>query len=140
MPRSRDHELLRALGERVARARTERGWTQERLAEAIGIEPVTLSRWETGDRALSISALAAIADKLGVGLGDLLDVERNLPFPEYPPEAVEAVRLLDNMDGRRRDLVLRLMRELVVSPVDAQQPPPSTPAPRRPRSPGRRGR
>lgn len=138
MPRTRNHDLLRDLGKRVARARHDRGWTQERLAEAVGLEPVSLSRLETGDRALSISTLAAVADVLDIGLGDLLDVERQLPAVEHAPEAAEALRLFDRLNPDRRDLVVRLMRELVVSPVEA--PPPSTPAPRRPRSPGRRGR
>ena len=69
MPRKRDQELLRDIGQRVAKARTDRGFTQERLAEAVGIEPVTLSRWETGQRAVSVSTLAHIAEVLQVGLG-----------------------------------------------------------------------
>lgn len=137
MPKSRDQGLLRELGERLARARIARGWTQERLAEVVGIEPVTLSRWETGDRALSISTLAAVADTIGVGLGDLLDVSREQPVPEHAPEAVEAARLLDRMDGRRRDLVLRLMRELAVTNADE---PPSTPTPTKSRTPSRPAR
>ncbi len=143
MPRTRDHDLLRELGKRLARARQDRGWTQERLAEAVGLEPVSLSRLETGDRALSISTLAAVAGALGIGLGDLLDVERELPAVEHAPEAAEALRLLDRLDPDRRDLVVRLMRELATpTPTTAAQEPPqqSTPAPRKPRTPGRRAR
>ena len=50
MPRKRDEDLLREVGRRVAQIRRVRGWTQEALAGAVGIEPVTLSRLETGDR------------------------------------------------------------------------------------------
>ena len=112
MPRRRDQELLRDLGRRVAEARTQRGYTQEQLAEAIDIQPVTMSRWETGDRALSITTLANIADALGVGLGDLLDVERDLPSSEHGPEEAELLRAFDKLDPNRRELVLRLLREL----------------------------
>jgi transcriptional regulator with XRE-family HTH domain len=61
MPRQRDQELITGIGRRVAQARRDRGFTQEALAEAVGIEAVTLSRLETGDRALSLSTLASIS-------------------------------------------------------------------------------
>ncbi|GMV42250.1 MAG: hypothetical protein AMXMBFR64_39660 [Myxococcales bacterium] len=110
--RSRDHELLRAIGQRVGRARSERGWTQERLAEATEMDPVTVSRWESGQRALSLSTLARIADVLGVGLGDLLDVGRELPTPEHSAEELELLRGFAALTTTRRDLVIRLVREL----------------------------
>ena len=86
MPRNRDQQLLRDVGQRVSRARRDRGWSQELLAEAIGIQPTTLSRLETGDRAVSLSTLGRIAEALGVGLGDLLDVERDLPTIDHGPD------------------------------------------------------
>ena len=112
MPRQRDQELVRAVGARVAEARRERGFTQEKLSEAIGIEPVTLSRLETGHRALSHSTLASISSTLGVGLGDLLDVERDLPAAEHTPEATELLRLFSGLTASQKDVLLRLAREL----------------------------
>ncbi|GMV42227.1 MAG: hypothetical protein AMXMBFR64_39430 [Myxococcales bacterium] len=112
MPRTRDQDLLRDIGHRVANARTVRGFTQERLAEVVGIEPVTLSRWETGDRALSISTLARIAEALGVGLGDLLDMERDLPEPEHGPDEAALLRGFAKLSASRRDLIVRLVQEL----------------------------
>lgn len=112
MPRRRDQQLLRTVGQRVAEARRARGFTQERLAETIGIEPVTLSRLETGDRALSLSTLGRIAEALELGLGELLGVERDLPEPEHGPEEAELLRCFGDLSATRRDLVLRLAREL----------------------------
>jgi len=112
MPRQRDHALLTALGARLAQLRRDRGWTQERLAEAMSVEPVSLSRWETGSRALSISVLAVAADKLEVSLGDLLDVEREIPQPSRDPDEVELLQLYRSLGEERRDLALRLLREV----------------------------
>lgn len=112
MPKRRDHDLLRLVGQRVANARKDRGWTQEALSEAIGIEAVSLSRLETGDRALSLSTLARIADALGVGLGDLLDVQRDTPAPEHAPDEAELLRLYGKLPDNKRDIVLRLVRDL----------------------------
>ena len=113
MPRSRDRELLRAVGRRVGQARRDRGFTQETLSEAIGIEPVSLSRLETGDRALSLSTLGSISQALGVPLGDLLDHARDLPEPpETTPEHAELLRLFEQVTPQRRGLLLSLAREL----------------------------
>ena len=112
MPRNRDQELLREVGQRVSRARRDRGWSQEQLAEAIDIQPTTLSRLETGDRAISLSTLGRVAEALGVGLGDLLDVKRDLPTIEHGPEHAELLRGFDALSAGRRELVLRLVREL----------------------------
>ena len=112
MPKRRDQGLLRKVGQRVAVARRDRGWTQEQLAEAVGIEPVTLSRWETGDRALSLSTLHAISEALGVGLGDLLDVARDIPASEHAPDETELLRLYRGLPSGQKDIVLRLARDL----------------------------
>ena len=89
MPRHRDADLVKAIGQRVARARRDRGFTQEQLSEVIGIEPVTLSRLETGHRALSLTTLSRIATALEVDLGDLLDTGRVLPRTDNTPEEQE---------------------------------------------------
>ena len=112
MPRQRDQQLVRDVGRRVANARKDRGWTQEQLSEAIGIESVTLSRLETGDRALSLSTLSSIAGVLGIPVGDLLDVERDLPAPQHNPEEAELLRLFAKLSVSQKDVFIRLAREL----------------------------
>lgn len=39
------------IGERLVRYRQARGWSQRRLAEALDVDPTTLSRWELGKKA-----------------------------------------------------------------------------------------
>ena len=113
MPRHRDTALIRAIGKRVARARRERGFTQEQLAEAVDLEAVSLSRLETGDRAMSISTLACIASTLEVGVGDLLDTERELPETQHSPEEHELLRTFRAMSTGSQEALLRVARELV---------------------------
>lgn len=115
MPRNRDQDLLMAIGQRVSQARKDRGWTQEQLSEAIEIEPVSLSRLETGHRALSVSTLSRISDALGIGLGDLLDVDRPIPEPSLGPDEAEILRLFGEISKERRDLLLRMAREFTSS-------------------------
>lgn len=112
MPKKRDPGLLVALGERLQKIRRERGWTQEQLAEAMNLQPVTLSRLETGDRAVSVSILADAARVLGVKLADILDID--LPMPEVAdePEVAEGTAILRTLAPDRRELAVRLLREV----------------------------
>lgn len=112
MPRRRDEDLLRDVGRRLARIRKDRGWTQEQLAEKIGIAPVTLSRLETGARAMSLSSLAIIAGMLEVGLGDVLDTAGPTPAQAMPPRENEMLRLFKELSSDRQDLLLRTARIL----------------------------
>lgn len=112
MPRSRNQELLRAVGARLARIRKGRGCTQEQLAEAMGIQPVSLSRLETGHRALSLSTLALAADSLGVSVTELLDIDRPIPPAPADPSAAEIVRIWARMDEETRDMALRVVKEI----------------------------
>lgn len=61
-------QILRELGQRLARLRHERGLTQEELAERAGIATSYLSRIEIGMRQPTIVSLARIAAALRVPL------------------------------------------------------------------------
>lgn len=116
MPRRTDPDLLTRLGARLAKLRTDRGLTQADLAEAAGLEPLTLSRCENGSRTLSIANLARVAACLGVGLGDLVGVERQEPPAETDPAELAWTRLWARMSDDQRDVAARMMREFVRAP------------------------
>lgn len=107
-----DDGLCKALGQRAAEARRTRGWTQERLAEEVGVAAVTVSRWETGHRGMSVITLARMADVLGLSLGDLLDVKREIPVPERDPvegELLVSWRCLEERDRLRVLEITKMM-------------------------------
>lgn len=112
MPRTRDAELLRASGSRLQRARMARAMTQEALAERLAVDLTTLSKWESGARAMSISSLAAASEALGIALSDLVAVGQPVPEPVGDADVLEGVRLLEEMDVERRLLAVRILREM----------------------------
>lgn len=57
-----------SFGERVKKLRIERGYTQEALADAVGVKKQTISRYENSDREPNIRSAKALADALGVPL------------------------------------------------------------------------
>lgn len=54
------------LAGRIRRARTRKGWTQQKCADRIGVSFVTWSRWETGFSAPLPAFRFLLARLLGV--------------------------------------------------------------------------
>ena len=86
MPKPKNNAAVLAhIGRRLQAAREALGLTQADLGERIGIESVTLSRYETGARGASLTVLARAADELGVTLA-ACHLERALVVPFDLPE------------------------------------------------------
>lgn len=60
------------LAARIAARRKECGLTQRELADAIGIDPASMSRVEKGQRAVSVGELVMLAEILDTRVEDLL--------------------------------------------------------------------
>ena len=60
------------IGERIKKARKDKGLTQKKLAEKIFVVPEALSRWEKGRRHLSAQTLCDIADALEMSIDELV--------------------------------------------------------------------
>lgn len=67
------------VGQRLKKARLERGWTQRQVARACNVETITVSRWENGRHTPSVEMLRVIARRLGQPLSY---------FVEEPPPLV----------------------------------------------------
>lgn len=104
--RPTDPAVAKAFGERIRRARAARGWSQERLAERLGIDPLTVSRLETGRRILTAPMAVQLAGTLEVPVGALLE---EVPAEATPAEE-EAALLIRGMDAERRVIALRVLR------------------------------
>ncbi|RME92826.1 MAG: XRE family transcriptional regulator [Verrucomicrobia bacterium] len=65
--------ILAALGANVRRHRAARGWTQEQLAEAAGLDPTYISGIERGRRNPSILNVARLAKALGISTAGLCE-------------------------------------------------------------------
>lgn len=63
------------IGENIKRLRTERGITQERLAEVLGVSTVAVSKWERGETMPDISFLPHLAYFFETTIDDLLSYD-----------------------------------------------------------------
>ena len=78
MPRTRiptaaDESMLKAMAEQIRERRSEAGLTQEKLAWAAGVSKSYLCEIEAGTKAPSLFVLRALAERLDVTPGRLLD-------------------------------------------------------------------
>ena len=71
------------IAQRLAELRRERGFSQESLAEQLGLSRQAVSKWERAESAPDMGNLIALADLYGVTLDELLRVS---------PEVAEDVR------------------------------------------------
>jgi transcriptional regulator with XRE-family HTH domain len=65
----KDRKLL---GNGIRRYRKEAGYTQERLAEKVDLNPVYLGQIERGYKVPTVDVLLRIAKQLKVRLGDIV--------------------------------------------------------------------
>ena len=67
-------ERQKTFGGRLSESRRERGFTQEELANRLGVTPQALSKWERGASFPDLEMFAEICEQLGTGVDYLLDV------------------------------------------------------------------
>ena len=81
-------------GKRLCKIRKSQNYTQERLANRVGIAKSTLAHYETGNREPNILTLIKLAQELGVSIDDLVGHEYSW-FPNRATGEDES-SILDN--------------------------------------------
>ena len=83
---------MRTFGERVARLREQRAWTQAELAEKVGVRTETINRIENGvHTAPRVHVLRALARALGCTTDYLVGMHEDEDEDEAPRRRVAAV-------------------------------------------------
>ena len=61
--------------QKIRDIRLQKGMTQQELADRLGVNPCTVSDYETGQVELTLPKLVRVADALGVTIYDLIGQE-----------------------------------------------------------------
>lgn len=67
------------LGENITRLRTEKGWSQGDLADALDVSRQSISKWETDSSIPELEKLIRLSDLFGVTLDELVRGESSEP-------------------------------------------------------------
>jgi len=111
MPRQtadQDDLIAQAVGQAIAAQREMAKYTQEQLAEAIGVGVQQLSRFERGAVTPSVQRLYQIADALGCRIDELLMSSSRRQLDQ---EAVLAQEL-SGLESSDRDVIAAVTRTL----------------------------
>lgn len=101
--------LLRGIGGRVRRLRTDAGLSIEALATLAHMHPTHVSSIERGVRNASIFAYAKLADGLGIDLGSLVDLTGELSKGELRKSVNRKLRGADAATLRRAAKLLDVL-------------------------------
>ena len=109
------------MGMRIREVRRERGWTQDQLANAVGVSRSAVAQWETGRAGQVTTNLTRIADVLEVGVEYLMHGEdKRAPAEPRLGDELALLRLYRECSAEDRQLLLRTARRLIaVSRRDA---------------------
>lgn len=99
-------ELAQKIGQTIARWRIAHGITQEALALAINIDPMTISRFERGVTLPSLVTVRELAAVFGVTMAQLLE---DVPSQESGEVQVIAA-LLKNFSSGEREFVIETLK------------------------------
>ena len=69
---------MKASGKRLKALRKQVGKTQEQIAEAVGLEPGTISRIERGAKGMSIDSLLMFSEIYGVSTDYILKGDKSV--------------------------------------------------------------
>jgi transcriptional regulator with XRE-family HTH domain len=103
------------LGARIRELRLKRGWTQQELAERVGIQQKQISSYERGANVPSGQTFIALAEAFGVSLDYLAQISPHSSAQAAIADLdlLEKVQRVDRLDEHDRALVKDVM-DLVV--------------------------
>jgi transcriptional regulator with XRE-family HTH domain len=91
------------LGTRIKRARERKRWTQQQLADRVGVNRKTVDNWEN-DRSGPRSSIGILEDVLGISLSPGIPGEESLAqqMRRKLGELEELARRMEEQDGEQQ--------------------------------------
>lgn len=86
------------IGEIIIAKRKEKSWTQEQLADAVGVSAPAVSKWETGTTYPDITLLSPIARALNTTVDELLSYQNELSSDDVNELTKRRQGLMKRMD------------------------------------------
>ena len=102
------------MGIRIRGVRRERGWTQDQLANAVGVSRSAVAQWETGRAGQVTTNLTRIAEVLEIGVEYLMyGDDKRTPAEARLGDELAILRLFRECSSDDRQFLLRTARRLV---------------------------
>ena len=94
------------IGKLILNCRQEKGLTQEKLAEKLGVTSKSISRWENGNTMPDYSLLKDLCNELDINVNELLSGEK-IKGNDYMNKSEEnLIKLRKQIDKRKKVLTI----------------------------------
>lgn len=103
--------LKKQLGNKIKRLRQKRGFTQEQLAEKIGIATRTLCGIETGENFVTAETLERIFDALQVSSSELFAFDHIKPQEDLINEIISDIQNLK--DRQKIETIYKIIKATI---------------------------
>ena len=104
--------IKKMLGKKIKNMRVKKGFTQEKLAELIGVSQRTLSGIEIGENFLTAETLEKIIKVLGTSLDEMFKVEHLKSTDELVKEIIFDIRSISG-DEKKLQTVYKVLKALI---------------------------
>ena len=108
------------VSERIKELRIEREWSQEQMAERLGVSRQAITKWETGAGAPDIENLMAIAQLFGVTTDSLLFGEDTAGEGQGPAR-YESVMSVDVFEGQNFDIEIGCAHSVTLRSCESEK-------------------
>jgi transcriptional regulator with XRE-family HTH domain len=104
-----------SIGSTIRKIREQKGITQQQLAALVNMHRSNYSKVESGERELSVTALAIVAKHFGMTLDELVHFKGKVPAEEKIADktAIEQLRLINELDKDDKAMVFRLIDTII---------------------------
>lgn len=100
------------LGERIAYLRKDRGLSQRKLAELLGLSQQIVASYETGDRHIPVWRLISLAEVLGIDVEKLLNgAQQSKGKPGPAPKVQGLVERVNRLPKTRQRFVMEMIED-----------------------------
>ena len=102
-------EIAKFIGQRIRNYRTQRGLSQEKLAELSGCHPTYIGQVERGEKNATLESIEKIASALNVPLSQLFEKLDNSDAYESIP--LTGYEFFSEMTKAEQEQLYRILRE-----------------------------
>lgn len=94
-------EITKIIGRRVRNYRTEKGLSQEKLAELSGCHPTYIGQVERGEKNVTLESIEKITSAMNISLSKLFEKIGEDDFNGYPMKCYELVAAKNKAEQER---------------------------------------
>ena len=95
------------IGERLAKLRKERGFTQVELAEKLGVSQAVVSEYERGESRLTAPMLLRVAEILSVSADEILGLSHAPKRRQANRRLLRRLEQIENLPQRKQDALVQ---------------------------------